>query len=227
MSINAKIIEVLIVDDHGLFREGIRAMLESYDDIKVVGEASDGIEALDKIRQFAPDVVLMDISMPSMNGLEVCRRINKISPNTKVIILTQHNNKEYVTSAVKLGASGFVPKKAAASDLLSAIRVVHGGEYFLHPSAATILVSDYRGLTKLNKDEYDALTNREREILQLVAEGLSSRQVADLLHISNKTAIGHRANIMNKLNIHNRSDLIKYAIHKGLINVDKFIIDSD
>ncbi|MFC1998299.1 response regulator [Chloroflexota bacterium] len=213
-------IRVFLVDDHSLFREGIRAMLTFHDDIEVVGEAGDGMEAVEKIQNLSPDVVLLDIAMPNMNGLEVCRRIVKSSPNTKIVILSQYTNKEYIITAVKIGASGYVPKKAVGSDLVAAIRVVGDGEYFLHPSVAKILVGDYKSLIKAETDPYDSLTNREREILQLVAEGNTGRQIADMLHISEKTVIGHRASLMEKLNIHNRADLVKYAIGKGLINLE-------
>jgi len=165
-------------------------------------------------------VALLDIAMPNMNGLEVRRRIIKTSPNTKIVILSQYTNKEYVVTAVKIGASGYVPKKAVGSDLVSAIRIANRGEYFLHPSVAKILVSDYRSLIESEVDAYDSLTAREREILQLVAEGNTGRQIADMLHISEKTVIGHRASLMDKLNIHNRADLVKYAISKGLISLD-------
>jgi two-component system response regulator NreC len=213
-------IRVAVIDDHGLFREGMCAMLNFYDDIEVVGETGDGTEAINKLQQLAPDVALIDIVMPNMNGLEVCRRLKKIAPNIKVIILTQYVNKEYLVTAVKIGAAGYVPKKAVASDLVLAIHVVYGGDFFLHPAVAKILVGDYRNLIESDKDEFDSLTNREREILQLVAEGNTSRKIGDLLHISEKTVIGHRASLMEKLNIHNRADLVKYAIGKGLINIE-------
>jgi two-component system response regulator NreC len=227
MDNTASKIKMFLVDDHGLFRDGIRAMLTFYDDLEVVGEAGDGIEAIDKIQGLAPDIVLLDISMPNMNGLEVCRRIKKINPNIKVIILTQYINKEYLVTAVKIGAAGYVPKKAVASDLVLAIRVVHDGDFFLHPAVAKILVGDYRNMLESDTDEYDSLTNREREILQLVAEGNTSRKIGELLHISEKTVIGHRASLMEKLNIHNRADLVKYAIGKGLINIENPVIGLD
>jgi len=211
--------KVFLVDDHGLFRDGVRAMLSFHEDIEVVGEAGDGIEAIDKIQGLDVDVVLLDISMPNMNGLEVCRRLTEIDPNIKVIILIQYTNREYLVAAVKIEAAGYVPKKAVASDLVLAIRVVYDGDFFLHPTVAKIMVEDYRNLIESNKDEYDSLTNREREMLQLVAEGNTSRKIGDLLHISEKTVIGHRASLMEKLNIHNRADLVKYAIGRGILNI--------
>jgi len=211
-------IRVLIVDDHAILREGIRALLAVHDDIEVVGEAADGREAVEKVHQLTPDVVLMDVAMPLMDGLEATRRIRKGNPKTKVLILTQYDNKEYILSSIKVGASGFVPKRVVASELVSAIRAVHLGDSFLHPSAAKFLIEDY--LQKVEENPYDSLTDREREILQLVAEGRTNREIADLLSVSVKTVLGHRTSVMEKLGIHNRTELIKYAIRKGLISVD-------
>ena len=209
---------VLIVDDHAILRDGIRALLALYEDIEVVGEAAEGREAIDKVRQLSPDVVLMDIAMPLMDGLEATRRIHKNNPQTKVLILTQHDNREYILSSVKVGAAGCIPKKAVASELVSAIRVVHQGNSFLYPSVASVLVEDY--LRQSEQEPYERVTNREREVLKLVAEGRTSREIADLLCISVKTVLGHRTKIMEKLDIHNRTELVKYAIRKGLITMD-------
>jgi DNA-binding NarL/FixJ family response regulator len=211
-------IRVLIVDDHAILREGIRALLALQDDIGIVGEAADGREAVDKARQLEPDVILMDVAMPLMDGLEATRRIRKENPKAKILILTQYDNKEYVLSSIKSGASGCVPKRAVASELVSAIRAVHRGDSFLYPSVTKFLVEDY--LQRVEEDPYDQLTAREREILKLVAEGRTSREIAGLLSVSVKTVLGHRTNLMEKLGIHNRTELIKYAIRKGLITVD-------
>jgi DNA-binding NarL/FixJ family response regulator len=154
-------IRVLIVDDHAILREGIRALLAAHDDIEVVGEAADGREAVEKVHQLTPDVVLMDVAMPLMDGLEATRRIRKGNPKTKVLILTQYDNKEYILSSIKVGASGFVPKRVVASELVSVIRAVHLGDSFLHPSAAKFLIEDY--LQKVGEDPYDSLTDRERD----------------------------------------------------------------
>ena len=211
-------VRVLIVDDHALLRDGIRALLALYEDIEVVGEAAEGREAIDMVRQLLPDVVLMDIAMPLMDGLEATRRIHKESPRTKVLILTQHDNREYMLSSVKAGADGCVPKRAVASELVSAIRVVHQGDSYLYPSVARMLIGDY--LQHVEQDTYERVTNREREVLKLVAEGRTSQEIADLLSVSVKTVLSHRTKIMEKLDIHNRAELVKYAIRKGLISVD-------
>jgi DNA-binding NarL/FixJ family response regulator len=211
---------VLIADDHAIMREGIRSLLSLYDDIEVVGEAGDGREAVTKVEELSPDIILMDIAMPFMDGLEATRRIRKGNHDTKVIILTQHEDKEYVLSSVKAGAAGCISKKAVSSELVSAIRAVYRGGSFLHPSVAKLLIEDYLQRTNGETDPYDSLTDREREILQLVAEGRTNQEIADLLVISVKTVLGHRAKVMQKLDIHSRTDLVKYAIRKGLIVVD-------
>jgi len=211
-------IKVLIVDDHALLREGIRSLLASHDDIEVVGEAANGSEAIEKVREVDPDVILMDIAMPVMDGLEATRRIRKQNPNIKIIILTQYDRKDYVLSSIKSGASGFIPKNVIISELVSAIRTAHSGDAFLHPSVAKMVIEDY--LRQVEPSPYDRLTDREREVLKLVAEGLTNQEIADLLSVSVKTVLGHRTSLMEKLVIHNRTELIKYAIRKGLIVVD-------
>ena len=213
-------IKILLVDDHAIMRDGIKALLSIYDDIEVVGEASEGRKAIEMARELNPDVVVMDISMPGMDGLEVTRRLTKRNPGMKVIILTQHDNREYILSAIKVGAAGYIPKKALGSDLISAIRAVHSGDSFLYPSAAKTLIDDYRKQAE-QPDIYESLTEREREILKLIAEGLTSREIANALYISQKTVQGHRTKIMEKLDLHNRTELIKYAIRKGLVDIDK------
>lgn len=213
-------IRVLLADDHALMREGIRALLALHSDIDVVGEATNGRDAVEMTQELTPDVVIMDISMPLMDGLEATRRIRKTFPNTKVIILTQHDNKEYFLSSVKAGASGCISKKAVSSELVSAIHAVYQGDSFLYPSVAKALIDDYLQQTSKEIDPYERLTNREREVLQLVAEGRTNREIAELLHISMKTVLVNRTNIMEKLGIHNRTALVKYAIRKGLISID-------
>ena len=208
--------KLVLVDDHAIMRDGIKALLNIYDDMEVVGEAADGREAMEMVRELNPDVVVMDISMPVMDGLEATRHLTRKHPKVKVIILTQHDNREYILSAIKAGAAGYIPKKALGSDLVAAIRAVLQGDSFLYPSAARTLIEDYRKQAE-QPDIYDSLTEREREVLKLTAEGQTSRQIAQSLYISQKTVQGHRTKIMEKLDLHNRTELIKYAMRKGLV----------
>ena len=211
-------IKVLLVDDHAIMRDGISALLNLQDDIEIVGEASEGKEAIDKARELVPDVVIMDISMPEMDGLEATRRIKKKNPSVKVLVLTQHDNREYILSTIKSGSDGYLPKRALGSELVAAIRAIHQGHSFLYPAATGALIEDYR--RQVEKEPYDSLTEREREIFRLIADGHTSREIADALFIAMKTVHNHRAKIMLKLDIHNRSELIKYAIRKGLVTMD-------
>ena len=212
---------VLIVDDHTLVREGIRALLALIADIEVVGEATNGREALEKVEQLAPDIVLMDLAMPIMGGLEATRRIRKEFPQTKVLALTQYDDSEYVVPLIEAGARGFVTKMSAFSELASAIQAVYNGDSFLSPSAATALVDECQQKTPVEgeKDPYQLLTDREREVLKLVVEGHTTREIADILIVSPKTVEGHKTSLMNKLNIHNKTDLIKFAIRKAVITL--------
>jgi len=214
-----KKIKVLIVDDHTLVRDGIRALLELVADIEVVGEATHGKEALEKVEQLTPDVVLMDLAMPVMGGLEATRRIRKHFPETKVLALTQYDDSDYVIPVIEAGASGFVTKMAAFSELALAIQTVYRGESFLSPSAATALVQEYRlkSSAQGEKDPYHQLTDREREVLKLVAEGYTARAIADMLVVSPKTVEWYKTSLMNKLDLHSKTELIKFAIRKGII----------
>ena len=214
-------IKVLIVDDHAILRDGISALLALAADIEVIGEAENGREAIDRARQLAPDVVLMDIAMPAMDGLEATRRIHKEFPQMKVLTLTQYDDREHLLSLLEAGAEGFISKTAASSELASAIRSVYQGDSFLSPSVAKLLLKHYRQGARAGRgqDPYDQLTDREREVLKLLAEGHTSREIADTLVISPKTVEGHRTNLMAKLDIHNRTDLVKYALRKGIITI--------
>lgn len=216
-------IDVMLVDDHAVVRSGLRMLLESQEDIDIVGEAESGKEALDNIKSLRPDVVLMDIAMPDMTGIEATRRIKEKYSDIAVLALTMHEDDQYFFEMLNAGASGYVPKRAAPDELVSAIRTVSRGEVFLYPSLATRLVKDY--LHRVDEGDqpvvYDELTPREREVLILIAEGLTNQEIADELVISPKTVDSHRENIMRKLNMHSRIDLVKYAIKKGLIELEE------
>ncbi len=213
-------IRVLVVDDHTIVRDGICALLALAGDIEVVGEAANGSEALKTVKELTPDVVLMDVAMPLMGGLEATRRIHKEFPKTKVLILTQYDDKEYVFPVIESGASGFISKVAASSELASGIRSVYQGDSYLSPSVAKLLVENYQHTAgeQSKQDPYNQLTERERDILKLLAEGHSTQGIADILVITAKTVEGHKTNLMAKLGIHNRIDLVKYALRKGIIN---------
>jgi DNA-binding NarL/FixJ family response regulator len=213
--------KVLVVDDHPIVREGICALLAVVGDIEVVAEAANGSEAIDMVRELQPDVVLMDIAMPIMGGLEATRRICREFPKIKVLILTQYDDKEYVLPVIEAGASGFVSKAAASSELIAGIRSVYRGDSYLSPPAAKLLVEGYRYKigSRVSKDPYDQLTDRERDVLKLMAEGHTNQDIADILVISRKTVEGHKTNLMAKLDIHNRTELVKYALRKGIITV--------
>lgn len=218
-------IRVVIADDHTIVRQGIRSLLQAEPDIKVIGEASDGREAAQLTRELKPDVVVMDLAMPEMDGLEATRVIKQESAQTQILALTMHESDEYFFRVLQLGALGYVLKRAATSDLLAAVRAIARGEVFLYPAVAKKLVTDYiaRAQTKGEEDarrSYAALTPREREILARLAEGLSNREIADKLVLSLSTVQTHSAHIMEKLNLQNRAALIKYAIREGLIDVD-------
>ncbi len=214
-------IRVLIADDHAILREGIKALLSCYDDIRIVGEASDGLEAITRTKELDPDVVLMDIAMPGLGGLESTLELRKISPETKIIVLTQYDNREYIYRFLKAGASGYVLKKAVGTELLAAIRAVYAGDTFLYPSVASKVIEGYleEGGQPTEVDPYESLTDREKQVLKLIAEGHTNKEMAELLCISVKTVMGHRTNIMDKLNIHNRTELVKFAIRHGLVDV--------
>ncbi len=215
-------IRVLIADDHTMFREGVRALLEKSTDIEVVGEAVNGSEAIQKCKQLQPGVILMDVAMPGLGGLEATLEIKSIFPQIKILVLTQYDNKEYVFRFLKAGAAGYVLKKAASTELLSAIRAVNSGGLFLHPDVTPAVIHGYLQKQKedLEQDPYEILTDREKQILKLIAEGLSNKQIGDILCISVKTVMGHRTHLMEKLNLHSRTELVKFAIRKGLIPLE-------
>lgn len=212
-------IKILIADDHALFREGLKALLAPYADIEVVGEAADGREAIDKIKGCNPDIVLMDIAMPGLGGLEATLELKNLYPKLKILILTQYDNREYVYRFLRAGVSGYVLKQAAGTELVSAIRNVYRGGTFLHPGVAPAVVEGYLGGVKPPEQEdlYETLTDREKQVLKLVAEGKTNKEVAELLKITVKTAMAHRANLMEKLAIHNKAELVKFALQRGIV----------
>lgn len=214
-------IRVLVVDDHALVREGVSALLNHYDDIEVVGEASDGNEAVTKASQLMPHIVLMDIAMPGLGGFEAMAAIKKANANIKVMVMSQYGDREYVRRFLKAGANGYILKKAVGTELISAIRTVAGGEFYLHPSVAGEVVGDYLRDEPLgDENSYDALTDRERQVLKLIAEGHTYKEIGKVLGISVKTVTTHQGNLSEKLGIHSKASLIKFAIQKGIIKVD-------
>ncbi|MFQ6013859.1 MAG: response regulator [Anaerolineae bacterium] len=214
-------IRVLLVDDHAIVRAGLRMLLQAQPDVEIVGEAGKGTEAIQMVRELRPDVVLMDITMPDMDGFQATRKIKALEPETAVLALTIHEGEEYFFEMLNAGASGYVPKKAAPTELVSAIRVVHRGDVFLYPPLAKALVSDYLRRVESGKEResYDGLTKRQRQVVKLIARGCRNQEIADLLVISVKTVERHRENIYRKLNLHSRVELVKYAIQKGLIDL--------
>jgi two-component system response regulator NreC len=215
-------IRLMLADDHVVVRSGLRMLLEARPDIDIVAEAESGREAVEKAKVVHPDVILMDIQMPDMNGIEATERIKQVSPDTAVLALTMHEDDHYFFEMLHAGASGYVPKRAAPDELLKAIHIVSEGNVFLYPSLASRLVQDYLRRAEAGDQPMvqDDLTPRELEVLTLIAEGLTNPEIADRLVISVKTVDRHRENIMRKLNMHSRIDLVKYAIKMGLIDLE-------
>ena len=213
---------IVLADDHAILREGIRALLEDQPDMTVIGEAADGRKAIELARDLSPDIIVMDIGMPLLNGLEATRQIKHNFPQVAVLVLTMHDNEEYVSHILAAGASGYVLKRAASSELVTAIRAVAAGQSFLSPAVTKLLIEGYMGrqlAAPVMVDPFETLTAREREVLQLVAEGHTNSQIAKLLNISIKTVKAHRSNLMQKLGLHDRGALIKVAIQRGIIEV--------
>ncbi|MDR5694407.1 MAG: response regulator transcription factor [Armatimonadota bacterium] len=214
-----KKIRVLVADDHTIVREGIRMILTAQPDIEVVGEAANGQEAIELTRKLRPDVVVMDISMPGVSGIHATKAIKAEMPEVNVLALTMHEDETYVFQLLKAGAAGYVLKRGAASDLVNAVRAASKGEAFLYPSVAKAVVQDYLQRVEAGeeRERWDGLTQREREILKLIAEGYTNQEIAQKLYISVKTVQTHRAHILEKLGLHDRTELVRYAIRKGLI----------
>lgn len=213
-------IRVLLADDHAVVRQGLYALLLENQDIEVVAQAADGLEAICLSQELKPDVVVMDIGMPRVNGVEATRRILKANPLVRVLVLSQYEQKEYVLEAIDAGASGYLLKRDAGADLAEAIRAVFQWGAVLHPLAARKLIDAYLSCERAETgDSLEHLTDREREVLILVAEGYTNQQIAELLHVSPKTVDGHRTSLMAKLDLHNRTDVVKYALKRQLIDL--------
>jgi DNA-binding NarL/FixJ family response regulator len=210
-------IRVLIADDHAIVREGVHQLLSQQTDIEVVGEAADGAQALALARQLQPDLVLMDIGMPGMNGLEATRALKAEQPETNVLVLTMQEGEEYFFRLLEAGAAGYVLKGAGSAELLSAIRAVQQGGVYLNPLMTKKVLGDMLKRPEQVNAASDPLTPREREVLKLIAEGKTNREIADELVLSLNTVQTHRLHLMEKLNLHNRTELVKYAMRRGLI----------
>ncbi len=212
-----KPIRVLLVDDHAILRAGLKALLATYDDIKVVGEAADGEEGIRKARELDPDVIVMDVMMPGMNGLTALRYLLEEKPDARVLMLTQYGNKEFVLPLLEAGAAGYVLKQAADTDFVKAIRAVHEGNSYLYPPIAKLVLEAFMSGEDASDPER-RLTPREREILILIAQGYTNNEIAKILYISPKTVDVHRTRLMQKLNLHNVAQIVRYAVRRRLID---------
>ncbi len=214
-------VKVMIVDDHTLVREGICSLLSLQEDIEVVAQAADGLGAVQQVAASRPDVVLMDIAMPRLGGLEATLEIKKADPSIKVLVLSQYDDKEYIRRFLKAGASGYILKKAMGAELARAIRAVARGESYLYPSIASHVIEDFlRSEAKQDPDPYELLTDREKQVLKLIGEGMTHKEIASTLGISVKTAIAHQTNISQKLDVRTKTELVKYAIYKGVVKLE-------
>jgi len=211
-------IRVLLVDDHALMCEGLRALLSYYDDVEVVGDARDGLEAVAKVGKLRPDVVLMDVAMPGMNGIDATNAIMEKYPKTRVLIVTQHGDRQDVIPLLQAGASGYILKRALGSDLITALRKAARGEDYLDPSVAGTVVEELRDQASETRVGTEPLTPREREVLQHIAAGQTTAQIAETLCLSAKTVEWHRSNLMSKLNAHNAAEVVRIALQYGLVN---------
>lgn len=212
-------IRLLLVDDHAVVRTGLKMLLSGQEDVEIVGEAGSAAEALAETESVQPTVILMDIGLPDKTGIEATREIKAKFPNVNIVALTIHEDEEYFFQMLNAGAAGYVPKRAAPEELITAIRAAANGEVYLYPSMAKLLVRDYLNADRLagEKVNLDGLTDREHEVFTMLAEGASNQEIAESLVISPKTVERHRENIMRKLNLHSRSELVRYAIRKGII----------
>ncbi|MFC1941776.1 response regulator [Chloroflexota bacterium] len=212
-------IRVIIADDHRVLREGLSLLLEKTPDIEVISEASDGVEAISKTKELIPDVVLMDITMPGLSGLEAARQIAKWNPKVKILLLSVHESDEYLAEMLNIGLAGYILKTASGREVVTAIRAVYEGDIYLYPSLTRMLVKEYGKNTSARKSNgiYDGLTIREKEILMHIAEDKKNREIAEIMGLKIRTVQAHRTNLMDKLGTHDRTELVKYAIRKGII----------
>jgi len=208
---------ILIVDDHGVLRAGLRSLLNAEPDLQVVGEAADGRTGLRLAGELSPDLVLMDISMPGMSGIQVTRQLKETLPSTRVLILTLHEDESLLREAIRAGASGYILKQAVEAELISAIHAVGRGDLYIHPAMTRALLKDVSPLLASEENPTEPLSPRELEVLRLVAQGHTNRQVAETLHLSVRTVESHRANLMNKLGLSSPAQLVRYAIEHGLL----------
>ncbi len=212
---------IVLADDHHIVRQGLRALLEGQPDFQLVGEAGDGLEAIQLTERLKPDVLIIDLMMPSLNGLEATRQLGQRSPHTRVVILSMHANEAYVLEALRNGAAGYVLKDSSAADLVQAVReVIAGRRYLSSPLSERAIAAYIQKASDVATDPYEMLTNREREVLHLAAEGYTNAEIADQLSISPRTAETHRANLMHKLGLHTHTDLIRYALRRGILPME-------
>ncbi len=210
-------ISVFLADDHAMVREGLAAVVANAPDINVVGQCGDGLTVMEQVRQLRPDVVVLDITMPGLNGLDLCRELNRKVNGVSILILTMHDDEQFVAKALENGASGYLVKEAAAGQLTEAVQAVARGDLYLGPGISRNVLQI---IARRETDPYDNLTTRERQVLQLIAEGRTNRQIADQLDLAIKTVDTHRSNLMRKLNIHDQTSLVKYALRRGIVDLN-------
>ncbi|NNC78177.1 MAG: response regulator transcription factor [Woeseiaceae bacterium] len=210
-------IRIVVADDHRIVREGIVRILEDAEDCEVVAQAADGVEAVELALELKPDIVVVDLTMPRLGGLDALRRIHSQTPQVRVLVLTVHEDEEYIVPIIKAGASGYLVKDSASIDLTEAIRVIADGGVFFGPQATRVLTEQYQRPASLSADPYGNLTDREREVFHLVVEGRTNKEIARAMGIAPKTANNHRTNMMKKLDLHNTADVVRYAARKGLL----------
>jgi two-component system response regulator NreC len=211
---------IVLADDHQIVRQGLQALLKAEPDLSVIGEAGDGLEAVALVERLKPDVLIIDLMLPGLNGLEVTRQVNQRWPQTRVVILSMHVNEAYVLEALRNGAAAYVLKESSITDLVQAVREAAAGRHYLSPPLSELAIETYLQKAAASLDSYETLTTREREVLQLVAEGYHSSDIAARLSISPRTAEAHRANLMRKLGLRNQADLIRYALRRGILPLE-------